>query len=193
MTHCCETLTTRNPLHTYSWRVNLETWETVVTLKRHSFKISDLKLFFKEMWEYIGGSKCFAMRVACSACVLTFSPDAPLVGVKGSYCAGICRNLCVTGDKLMKKKKIQLETLRWKDGQRADCTAESADNKCGDMETLGNLNENLPNLPGLRRLPEGRQYGGWKFLLIFRMTFLMISLNSKELMYLFPFLSLENK
>lgn len=169
----------------YSWRH----WSTVSPqrrLKGWSLILLEQWLetvFFNEIWEHIRGSKCVAMRVAR---VRAFSPFLRTLlwsAWKGRTAEGSAETSASPRTSWWKKnKKIQLEMLRWKKGRRADCrveTTESAD-MCRDVKTLGNLNENLPNLPGLRRLPEGRQYRGWKFLLIFRMTFLMISLNSKE-------------
>lgn len=67
------------------------------------------------------------------ACVLTFSPDAPLVGMKGSYCWGICRNLCVTEDKLMEKNQknpirdaeMKERTAEWKPQRVQICVVTS--------------------------------------------------------------------
>lgn len=90
-----------------------------------------------------------------------------------------------------KKNPIRDAEMKGRTQCRLETTA-SAANKCGDVETPGNLNENLPNLLGRRHLPKGRQCKRWKFLLMLCVTFLT-SLCSKELTYLFPFLSLENK
>lgn len=93
------------------------------------------------------------------AYVLTFSPGSPLDDVKGSYCAGLCLNLCTSEGKVKEKEKNthSIREARMK-GRRAQCTVEIMGHiakkrrSCREEEVL---NENLPDLPDQRSLPEG--------------------------------------